>query len=134
MLKYKRPKVLPFFVGSQKFIFWNTIKVPLTGSYNSLISCKNFFLEDVFFFNPGNSQKSLGDKSGWYGACGMMAIAILAMNSQGASTLCRAAECNTLLLCGICREFDRVHIKKEYFAKVTKTVERDQRTPSDSFL
>ncbi len=29
-------------------------------------------------------------------------------------------------LLGICQQFDRIHIKKEFFAKVTKTVERDQ--------
>ncbi len=37
-------------------------------------------------------------------------------------------------LLGICRQFDRVQIKKEFFAKVTKTVEQDQWTPSNFFL
>ncbi len=35
---------------------------------------------------------------------------------------------------GICRQFDRIHIKKEFFANVTKTVERDEWTPSNFFL
>ncbi len=40
-------------------------------------------------------------------------------------------------LLGICRQCDRVHMKKEFFAhllQVTKTVERDRRTWSDFFL
>ncbi len=40
-------------------------------------------------------------------------------------------------LLGICRQCDRVHIKKEFFAdllQVTKTVERDRQTWSDFFL
>ncbi len=62
---------------------------------------------------------------------------------KGASTLCRAAECNTLQFCcaqkllGICRQCNRVHMKKEFFAdlfQVTKTVERDRQPWCDFFL
>ncbi len=40
-------------------------------------------------------------------------------------------------LLGICRQCDRAHMKKEFFAdllQVTKTVEQDRRTWSDFFL
>ncbi len=39
-------------------------------------------------------------------------------------------------LLGICHQYDRVYMKKEFFAdlQVTKTVERDRRTWSDFFL
>ncbi len=37
-------------------------------------------------------------------------------------------------LLGICCQFNRIHIKKEIFAKVAETVEWDQWTPSNLFL
>ncbi len=40
------------------------------------------------------------------------------------ATHCSFAAWQKLL--GICRQFDHVHIKKEFFARITKTVKRDQ--------
>ncbi len=48
------------------------------------------------------------------------------------ATICSFAAQQKLL--DIYRQFDRVHIKKEFLANITKTVERDQRSPSDFFL
>ncbi len=48
------------------------------------------------------------------------------------ATRCSFAVWQKLL--SICRQFDRVHIKKEFFANVAKIVEHDGSTPSDFFL
>ncbi len=81
---------------------------------------------------------TVDEQSSYYNVyVGIVELLLRRYNCKVASTLCCAAECDTLQLCyvaKVARQFVRVHMKKEFFAKVTKTVERDQWTPSDFFL
>ncbi len=82
----------------------------------SLKICKNFYRKILRFLQE--SQKVRPHYAAWQNA-----------------THCSFAVRQKLL--DICRQCDRVHMKKEFFSdllQVTKTVERDQRTWSDFFL